>query len=116
MGKSKLVPSIQHEATEFVKIMKKQAGTQAPIPNALTPAIFNVLWQMVASKRYEFDDQELVDIGNLLNEIRENFAPFFMLDIFPWVKIILPEFVLNFVTKKDKFTALSKLLESKLTV
>ncbi|RXG69777.1 cytochrome P450 6a8 [Armadillidium vulgare] len=115
MGKSKLVPSIQHEATEFVKIMKKQAGTPAPIPNALTPAIFNVLWQMVASKSYEFDDQELVDIGNLLNEIRENFAPFFMLDIFPWVKIILPEFVLNFVTKKDKFTALSKLLESKLT-
>ncbi|KAB7503270.1 hypothetical protein Anas_05969 [Armadillidium nasatum] len=115
MGKSKLVPSIQHEATEFVKIMKKQVGTPAPIPKALTPAIFNVLWQMVASKRYEFDDQELVDIGNLLNEIRENFAPFFMLDIFPWVKIILPEFVLNFVTKKDKFTALSKLLESKLT-
>lgn len=50
MGKSTIVSAVQHEATEFVKCMKKQAGTSAPIPEALTPAIFNVLWQMVASK------------------------------------------------------------------
>ncbi|KAL7640132.1 UNVERIFIED_CONTAM: hypothetical protein RMT77_009546 [Armadillidium vulgare] len=115
MGKSKIVSAVQYEATEFVKTMKKQAGTPAPVPEALNPAIFNVLWQMVASKRYEFDDEELLEIHHLVQETRENIAPMMIIDIFPWVKTILPEFFLNFFTKKDKHTNLAKLLEFKLT-
>ncbi|KAB7503278.1 Abscisic acid 8'-hydroxylase 2, partial [Armadillidium nasatum] len=37
-----------------------------------------------------------------------------IIDIFPWVKNIFPEFFLNLITKKDKNTNLSRLLESKL--
>ncbi|KAB7503269.1 Cytochrome P450 [Armadillidium nasatum] len=115
MGKSKIVSAVQYEATEFVKTMKKQAGTAAPVPEALNPAIFNVLWQMVASKRYEFDDEELLEIHHLVQETRENIAPLMIFDFFPWVKTVFPGFFLNFLTKKDKHTNLAKLLEFKLT-
>ncbi|KAB7503276.1 hypothetical protein Anas_05971, partial [Armadillidium nasatum] len=47
MGKSTIVSAIQHEAEEFVKTMKEQAGIPAPLPKSLIPAIINVLWQMV---------------------------------------------------------------------
>ncbi|RXG61349.1 cytochrome P450 2L1, partial [Armadillidium vulgare] len=50
MGKSKIVSVVQYEASELVKEIKKQAGTPAPLPQALKPAIINVLWQMVASR------------------------------------------------------------------
>ncbi|KAL7640317.1 UNVERIFIED_CONTAM: hypothetical protein RMT77_009732 [Armadillidium vulgare] len=48
MGKSKIVSSVLYEAKELVKVMKKQAGVPAPLPEALTPAVLNVLWQMIA--------------------------------------------------------------------
>ncbi|RXG51339.1 cytochrome P450 2L1, partial [Armadillidium vulgare] len=51
MGKSKIVSSVQREANELVKVMKKQSGKAAPVPHEISTAIINILWQMVAATR-----------------------------------------------------------------
>ncbi|RXG59146.1 hypothetical protein Avbf_05235 [Armadillidium vulgare] len=50
MGKSKIVSSVQREANELVKVMKKQSGKAAPVPHEISTAIINILWQMRNSR------------------------------------------------------------------
>ncbi|KAL7644652.1 UNVERIFIED_CONTAM: hypothetical protein RMT77_004193 [Armadillidium vulgare] len=114
MGKSKIVSAVQHEASEIVKVMKNQAGSPAPLPQALKPAVINILWQMVASIRHELDNQEIFDIDNMIHKIHENAAFLMIQTFFPWVQTILPESLFNFIIRKHIFSEASSALESKL--
>ncbi|RXG55496.1 cytochrome P450 2C28, partial [Armadillidium vulgare] len=62
MGKSKFVSHIHYEAADLIKVMKKQAGIPAPVPKALTPAVSNVIWQLVAAEiKLIIIIQEIID-------------------------------------------------------
>ncbi|RXG51102.1 hypothetical protein Avbf_11006 [Armadillidium vulgare] len=111
MGKSKIVSAIQFEVTELVNHIKKQAGKPAPFPNVLTMAVINVLWQMVASKRYDFDDENLLAMHHEMGEVQRSVNRLAFLDLFPWIASILPEALLNKITLKNKF----KLVSDKMT-
>ncbi|RXG51532.1 cytochrome P450 1A2 [Armadillidium vulgare] len=78
MGKSRLLSSVHYEASELVKEIKKEAGKPGPFPKALSPAIINILWQMIST-------------------ISSNI----ILDIFPWLRTTLPTFLLNIIAKKS---------------
>ncbi|KAB7501848.1 hypothetical protein Anas_13179, partial [Armadillidium nasatum] len=112
MGKSKIVSAVLYEAKELVKVMKKQAGVPAPLPEALTPAVINVLWQMIASKRYDLDDQEVIGFERLIQKAQESSARLSIQDIFPWIKNILPETIFNYIIKKHNYSQLSDTLKS----
>ncbi|KAB7493704.1 Cytochrome P450 6B1 [Armadillidium nasatum] len=112
MGKSKIVSAVQHEASEIVKVMKNQAGSPAPLPQALKPAVINILWQMVASMNLII--KKFLDIDNMIHKIHKN-AAFLMIEtFFPWVKTILPESLFNFIIRKHIFNEASSALEAKL--
>ncbi|KAL7644651.1 UNVERIFIED_CONTAM: hypothetical protein RMT77_004192 [Armadillidium vulgare] len=100
MGKSKFVSHIHYEAADLIKVMKKQAGIPAPVPKALTPAVSNVIWQLVAGIRQDLDNQEVLDFDKLFQQIQENAELIMIQDFFPWVQNILPESLFNFITKK----------------
>ncbi|KAL7640316.1 UNVERIFIED_CONTAM: hypothetical protein RMT77_009731 [Armadillidium vulgare] len=112
MGKSKIVSAVLYEAKELVKVMKKQAGVPGPLPEALTPVVINVLWQMIASKRYELDDQEVIGFERLIQKAQESSARLTIQDIFPWIKNILPETIFNYIIKKQDYSKLSDALKS----
>ncbi|KAB7503700.1 Cytochrome P450 2L1 [Armadillidium nasatum] len=111
MGKSKIVSAVLYEAKELVKVMKKQAGVPAPLPEALTPAVINVLWQMIASKRYDLDDQEVIGFERLIQKAQESSARLSIQDIFPWIKNILPETIFNYIIKKHNYSQISTIDE-----
>ncbi|RXG57936.1 hypothetical protein Avbf_09876 [Armadillidium vulgare] len=113
MGKSKIVSSVLYEAKELVKVMKEQAGVPGPLPEALTPAVLNVLWQMIASKRYDLDDQEVIGFEHLMEKVRNNAVRLSMQDIVPWIKNILPETIFNYIIKKHNYLKLSDTMKSK---
>ncbi|RXG57098.1 cytochrome P450 2L1 [Armadillidium vulgare] len=116
MGKSKIVSAVQHEASEIVKVMKNQAGSPAPLPQALKPAVINILCQMVASIRHELDNQEIFDIDNMIHKIHNNAAFLMIQTFFPWVKSILPESLFNFIIRKHICNEASSAFESKLKI
>ncbi|RXG64389.1 cytochrome P450 2L1 [Armadillidium vulgare] len=103
MGKSKLVSAIHFEALELVQAFKAQAGKAVPITKAVTPAVINVVWQMVASKRYDLNDKNLIDFQNKLKEFEQCGSGMIVVDIFPWLRSIIPEFILDRLSKKNKY-------------
>ncbi|KAL7642656.1 UNVERIFIED_CONTAM: hypothetical protein RMT77_007221 [Armadillidium vulgare] len=107
MGKSKIVSAIQFEVTELVNHIKKQAGKPAPFPNVLTMAVINVLWQMVASKRYDFDDENILAMHHDMGEAQRSLNRLAFLDMFPWIASVLPEALLNKITLKYKLKLVS---------
>ncbi|KAL7630914.1 UNVERIFIED_CONTAM: hypothetical protein RMT77_018800 [Armadillidium vulgare] len=100
MGKSKLVSAIHYEASELIKEIKKLAGKPGPFPEALNPAVINILWQIVASKRFDYENQEFISFGKLLDEWMDAISSNLILDIFPWLKTTLPTFLLNIISKQ----------------
>ncbi|RXG59090.1 cytochrome P450 2L1 [Armadillidium vulgare] len=74
MGKSKMVSAVQFEASELVESMKKDAGKSKPLTTDIKIAVINVLWQMVASKRYKFDDKMVLEFDDLMNKLQNNFG------------------------------------------
>ncbi|XP_063611208.1 cytochrome P450 2L1-like [Penaeus indicus] len=92
MGKTYLEESILVEARALVKDFKSCAGTPAHIPESLNVAVLNVIWQLVASKRYEFHDKEVLEPIAILRSIdSSSFAT--LVEFFPGVKKLLPGFL-----------------------
>ncbi|KAL7642657.1 UNVERIFIED_CONTAM: hypothetical protein RMT77_007222 [Armadillidium vulgare] len=88
MGKSRIVSAVQFEATELVKIIKKEAGKPAPYSKALATAVINVLWQMVSSKRFDFDDENLLEFHFEMNQVLQYFSSLVLMDLFPWINTV----------------------------
>ncbi|KAB7507563.1 hypothetical protein Anas_03198 [Armadillidium nasatum] len=103
MGKSKLVSAIHFEALELVQAFKEQDGKAVPITRAVAPAVINVLWQMVASKRYKLDDKDVIDFQNKLKDFEHSASGMIVVDIFPWLRSLIPEFILDRLSKKTKY-------------
>ncbi|KAA0184887.1 Cytochrome P450 CYP3213A, partial [Hyalella azteca] len=103
MGKTALEGSIQQEAEMLVDHLDKTCvGKPAVMDLFLNCAVFNVIWQMLASKRYDADHEEMLRHISLL---QENFnaiqGTFFLIDLFPWLAKILPKIIMNKVFKAD---------------
>ena len=71
MGKSYLEEAIQFEAQEIVKEIKSLGEKPMIPPKGLQTAVFNIIWQMVASKRYDLQSTEVDDIFNILDKMQK---------------------------------------------
>ncbi|XP_063601622.1 cytochrome P450 2L1-like [Penaeus indicus] len=92
MGKTYLEESILVEARALVKDFRSCAGTPAHIPESLNVAVLNVIWQLVASKRYEFHDKEVLEPIAILRSI-DSSSLATLVEFFPGVKKLLPGFL-----------------------
>ncbi|KAF2368467.1 Cytochrome P450 [Trinorchestia longiramus] len=104
MGKTVLEGSIQDEAALLVDYLEKNCtGKPSVMDLAINAAVVNVIWQMLASKRYDIDDPE----GIYYNEHSDGMikclqGKMFLLDIFPVLHKILPTFIQNKYMQRDK--------------
>ncbi|XP_045615902.1 cytochrome P450 2L1 [Procambarus clarkii] len=103
MGKTYLEDAIIHEANMVVENMKTLTGAPTPFPKCISIAGLNVVWQMIASKRYELGDEEIARFIDLIKAT--NFSNILMLlvEFIPWVKMLVPTFVLRKFCQEDIF-------------
>ncbi|KAF2366292.1 Cytochrome P450 [Trinorchestia longiramus] len=103
MGKTSLEASMLEEASLLVDYLEKTCTDRpAVMDNAINCAVINVLWQMLASKRYNIDDPNIQQYNMLSQELITIIqSKIYILDIFPILHKILPNFVQNKLTNVD---------------
>jgi len=102
MGKSRLEEAVHAEARELVAAIRRLRGPTI-FPDAFKAASLNIIWQMVAGKRYDYDSQDIKDISKVANDFRETSLRGFIPILIPQLRTILPKSVRNFLFLEDKF-------------
>ncbi|KAK8722087.1 hypothetical protein OTU49_012473, partial [Cherax quadricarinatus] len=92
MGKSYLEVPIQEEAQMLVNDFRKYDGKAVPLPNSINIAVLNVIWQLVASRRYELDDKDITSFIALIKSFQEDTSAFILPIFFPILNY-LPRFL-----------------------
>ncbi|XP_066981644.1 cytochrome P450 2L1-like [Macrobrachium rosenbergii] len=95
MGKSSLGEAIIQEARYLIEDMKQHAGKPSKFPESLNVAALNIVWQMVAGRRYDLHDEEVCDFFKIRKALHDDSFGFFLLETCPILKKILPKFVIN---------------------
>ncbi|XP_064083979.1 cytochrome P450 2L1-like [Macrobrachium nipponense] len=95
MGKSNLDEAIIHEARYLIEDMKRYAGKPSTFPESLNIAVLNVVWQMVAGRRYDLHDEEVCDFIKIMKMLQDDSIGFFILETCPILKKILPKYIIN---------------------
>ncbi|KAK4328292.1 hypothetical protein Pmani_001276 [Petrolisthes manimaculis] len=102
MGKSKLVAAVHTQARQLVQELRKQADQPAKhLPIALSAAIMNIIWNMVASRQFEMDDPRAIEFKNILDQLIEAEDRSLIVDLLPWLRTLLPEKLINWIIKMD---------------
>ncbi|KAA0184151.1 Cytochrome P450 CYP3213A7 [Hyalella azteca] len=103
MGKTALEGSIQQEAEMLVDHLDKNCvGKPAAMNHSINCAVLNVIWQMLASKRYDIKDKMMHRYIALIDEDMNIIQGIlFIIDVFPWLAKVLPSFIMNKVFKVD---------------
>jgi len=106
MGKSSLEDALHVEAQAMVEDLRLYEGKAvAETPLSLRTVALNIIWQMVAGKRYDLRSKEVKAIFEMTNEFRNSGTPlsqiFFLAP--KWLKAITPEIVKVKLFKSDMF-------------
>ena len=89
MGKSYFEDDILLETRTFIQHVEGcENTTAAMISKWIKLYALNIVWKMVTSKRYDYDDEEVNKIQNLLIDVQTNNMGAFASDIFPILKYI----------------------------
>ncbi|XP_045135811.1 cytochrome P450 2L1-like [Portunus trituberculatus] len=108
MGKSRLDDVILREAEELVKDFKKYTHGPTFFPGSISVATLNIIWQLVASRRYDMDDEEIIKFVHLVQEFQEDITVLALPVFFPWLKY-LPGPLLRRLCREDKLEANAKI-------
>ncbi|KAF2349593.1 Cytochrome P450 [Trinorchestia longiramus] len=103
MGKSYLEEAINIEAKALVEDLKKYNGEAINCPDSFRTVALNIIWQMVASTRYDMRSNEVETIYRLTNEFRENFSIVSFLPMFIPALNKLPKCVKDVVFSAKTF-------------
>ncbi|XP_042871724.1 cytochrome P450 2L1-like [Penaeus japonicus] len=111
MGKTYLEESILVEARALVEDFRSGAGTPAHLPESLNVAVLNIIWQMVASKRYDLHDKEVLEPIGILRAV-DSSSPILFVEFIPWLKKLIP----GFLTERIFVAQLRKVKDSMVTL
>ncbi|XP_047739964.1 cytochrome P450 2L1 isoform X5 [Hyalella azteca] len=103
MGKNHLEEAINIEGKALVEDLKKYGGEAINYPDSFRTVALNIIWQMVASTRYDLRSKEVETIYRMTNEFRENFTPLMLLPSFIPALDHLPKSIKNYLFKDDIF-------------
>ncbi|KAF2355077.1 Cytochrome P450 [Trinorchestia longiramus] len=97
MGKTVLESSIQEEAGMLVDHLENTClDKPSEMDLSINTAVLNVIWQMLASKRYDCSDDEIRLYTRMESENLSIIqGPIFLLDVLPGLEKFVPQFVLN---------------------
>ncbi|XP_018006950.1 cytochrome P450 2L1-like [Hyalella azteca] len=103
IGKDHLEEAINIEGKALVEDLKKYGGEAINYPDSFRTVALNIIWQMVASTRYDLRSKEIESIFRTNNELREKFNPVTLLPSFIPALDNLPKSVKNFLFGDDIF-------------
>ncbi|KAF2352186.1 Cytochrome P450 [Trinorchestia longiramus] len=116
MGKSYLEEAINIEAKALVEDLKKYNGEAINYPDSFRTVALNIIWQMVASNRYDLRSREVESVYEISKKLQEMFTPIMFLPFFiPAIKR-LPRFLKDLIFKDyvvDEFLAEMKITVTK---
>lgn len=101
MGKSRLDDVILREAEELVKDFKKYTHGPTFFPNSINIVTLNIIWQLVASRRYDMDNEEIRRFVVFVQEFQDEILMLAMPDFFTWLNY-LPGPLLRRLCGRDK--------------
>lgn len=85
MGKSYLADAIHHEAKLMVDDVRNYTGKPTRFPQSISVAVLNVIWQLVASRRYDLHDEQILKLLSLIKEFQQQVKFIIFPDFFPWL-------------------------------
>ncbi|XP_076033235.1 cytochrome P450 2L1-like [Oratosquilla oratoria] len=94
MGKSSIEGSIQFEASEFAKYIEERAGVME-IPNVINVATVNIIWQLVAGKRYTIEDPHILSFQKIIEEFEVIQGTITITEFFTWIPKVFPNWILD---------------------
>ncbi|CAL4114072.1 unnamed protein product, partial [Meganyctiphanes norvegica] len=102
MGKTSLQDIIQYEAAALIKDLHQFVGKPTKLSWNLNVSILNILWKIVADRRFEVTDKRIQNFANLIDaNVDIMSGPIALLDICPSLIPLLPTFLKNKWMKLD---------------
>ncbi|XP_064084045.1 cytochrome P450 2L1-like [Macrobrachium nipponense] len=101
MGKSSLDEAIIHEARCLVEDFQQYAGKPSKFPESLNIAVLNVVWQMVASRRYDLYDEEVSDFIKIMRTLLDDPTALLAFFVCPALEKVFPKIVIDKVFKME---------------
>lgn len=102
MGKSRLDDVIVREAEELVKDFRNYSQGPTFFPPSINVVTLNVIWQMVASRRYDVNDEEIKGFADLVVKFQDDIRLLALPEFFPWLRY-LPQSIVRKLLKEDQF-------------
>ena len=115
MGKTYLEQAIHVEAQALVDDIKSLGEKPMHPPTSLRTAVVNIVWQMVAGKRYDLRSKEVDRIYDILEEFRKRSFSIFFPHFFPTLNRI-PTVIKNRLIGSDVLDDFSKEMHNILQV
>ncbi|XP_043243988.1 methyl farnesoate epoxidase-like [Amphibalanus amphitrite] len=91
MGKSVLNTMIADEYALFAEHLKKVVGQEVKANNLFITVVLNIIWKMVASRRFDYDDPERQRLQDIVTEFTQITGPQNILFLFPSARFVAPE-------------------------
>ncbi|XP_047501602.1 cytochrome P450 2L1-like [Penaeus chinensis] len=107
MGKSSMDDAIAVEAKALVEDFHRIAGSPAKLPDSMNLVTLNIVWQLVASRRYSLDDEEMLHFLRLIMVFQEDVLFLVLPEFFPWLNYI-PAPLIRKLSKKDWLQKMAK--------
>ncbi|KAL7631616.1 UNVERIFIED_CONTAM: hypothetical protein RMT77_018077 [Armadillidium vulgare] len=108
MGKSKIEGIILREVENLVEEFKKLTKEPSMFPFSANICILNIIWQLVASHRYNFEDEEVENFMRKMGQLQNEFLFVGLQDFFPILNYIVPKPILKFILGITKFEKVSQ--------
>ncbi|KAL7632981.1 UNVERIFIED_CONTAM: hypothetical protein RMT77_016691 [Armadillidium vulgare] len=103
MGKSKIEGLIMREVEDLVEDFKGLTKEPSKLPFSINIAVLNIIWQLVSSHRYDFNDTQVELLMGKINEIDHYFMNLFIPEFFPIFTYIIPKPILDYLTGRKEF-------------
>ncbi|XP_042855772.1 cytochrome P450 2L1-like [Penaeus japonicus] len=110
MGKSSMDDAIATEAKALVDDFRNVTGRPSTLPESMSLVTLNVIWQLVASRRYSLDDEEMLKFLRLVRVFQEDVLFLVLPEFFPWLNYI-PAAIARKLSKQDWLQKSSKLAD-----
>jgi len=105
MGKTYLEDEVLMEVEKLMEVFKSKAGTPTKWPKELKISSMNLVWQMVAQRRYDYDDPKINRFHHIFEEAQSNSWKDLFVLLFP-VLDYLPEKLKTLLFGKNLFLAM----------
>lgn len=96
LGKTSMEDIIEREAQELVAEFGKSGEQPIEVSWSLNVAVLNVIWRIVANRRYSIHDPEILRFSRMVATNLEIIqGPASLLDMFPWLARVAPSLLLD---------------------